>query len=140
MYAKLILVGRLGRGAELRSVGNGQVIRFSIAHSIRTSTGDERTLWVDCSYWRGAGESVEVQKYLKKGAVVLVEGTPAVRQFTRQDNTPGAALECRVTSLRILVYVPAEEALGAATEDSSRAFPAEEIQPPVLPPEGDLPF
>ncbi|GIV25458.1 MAG: hypothetical protein KatS3mg026_1150 [Bacteroidia bacterium] len=138
MYAKLILVGRLGRDAELRSVANGQVIRFSVPHSIRTSTGEERTLWVDCSYWRGTGESVEVQKYLKKGAIVLVEGLPSVRLFTRQDNTPGAALECRVVNLRILVYAPTE---AVATPEEVSPPPVEEpLEPPPLPDSGDLPF
>ncbi|RMF52494.1 MAG: single-stranded DNA-binding protein [Bacteroidetes bacterium] len=140
MYAKLILVGRLGRDAELRTVGNAQVIRFSIPHSIRTSAGEERTLWVDCSYWRNAGESVEVQKYLKKGALVLVEGLPSLRLFTRQDNTPGAALECRVNTLRILVYATAEAEPSLASAEPSSLPSEEPIEPPALPEPGDLPF
>lgn len=139
MYLRLIVAGRLARDAELRSVSNGQVIRFSIPHTIQTSAGEEKTTWVECTYWRNLGDSVEVVKYLKKGAIVLVEGLPNVRFYVRQDNTPGVSLECRVTNLRILVYAPAEAA--------SEPMPAAELPtdiseptPPDLSEESDLPF
>jgi single-strand DNA-binding protein len=145
MYAKLTVAGRLGRDAELRSVGNGQVIRFSIPHSTRTSTGEERTLWIECSYWRNAGESTEVLRFLKKGAVVLVEGAPSVRLYTRQDNTPGVTFECRVTTLRVLVYsseggVSAETEKSPSSGEAESGEPDEEPYPPTLSDVGDLPF
>lgn len=143
MYVKLILAGRLGRDAELRSVSNGQIIRFSIPHTQRVGGGEERTLWIECSYWRNPGDSVEVLKLLKKGATVLVEGTPSVRLYTRQDNSPGVSFECRVANLRILTYPPTEsESASGGTEESS--LPADPMEEPIAPEisEGgeDLPF
>lgn len=140
MYLRLIAAGRLGRDAELRSLSNGQVIRFSIPHTQRLPSGEEKTQWIECSYWRNPGESTEVLKLLRKGTTVLVEGIPGVRLYTRQDNTPGISFECRVTNLRVLAYPPGETAAGAASETQMDvAQPAEPV-PPELPPDSDLPF
>ncbi len=140
MYAKLILAGRLGRDAELRSVTNGQIIRFSVPHTQRVSGGEERTLWVECTYWRNPGDSTEVLKFLKKGATVLVEGTPSVRLYTRQDNTPGVSFECRVNNIRVLTYASTDSSSEEPTEAKSLPASEEEPIPPDLSNEGDLPF
>ncbi|MCX8111876.1 MAG: single-stranded DNA-binding protein [Bacteroidia bacterium] len=137
MYLRLIAAGRLARDAELRSLSSGQVIRFSIPHSLTLSSGEEKTQWIECSYWRNPGDSIEVLKHLRKGAVVLVEGVPSARFYTRQDNTPGVSLECRVTNLRILVYAPSEALQPPGA--SMQADPVEPV-PPELPDESDLPF
>lgn len=140
MYAKLILAGRLGRDAELRSVNNGQIVRFSIPHTQRVAGGGERTLWIECSYWRNAGESTEVLKFLKKGATVLVEGTPSVRLYTRQDNTPGVSFECRVSNVRILTYAASGPSDSESVEPSASGISIEEPMPPDLSDGEDMPF
>ncbi len=140
MYLKLILAGRLGRDAELRSSANGQSIRFSIPHTQRVAGGEERTLWIECSYWRNPGDSIEVLKLLKKGTVVLVEGSPSVRLYTRQDNTPGVSFECRVNNLRILAYPPTSSSGEEPVESQAISASEEEPIPPDLSGEGDLPF
>jgi len=142
MYARLIVAGRLSRDAELRQLGTGQVIRFSVPHRQRLANGEERTLWVECSYWRNAGESTEVLKLLKKGAVVVVEGTPSVRLYVRQDNSPGVSFECRVTQLRVLALAAAEAESPAAPEpvEIASSEPEPPIPPDLPPPGEDLPF
>ncbi|MCX7979595.1 MAG: single-stranded DNA-binding protein [Bacteroidia bacterium] len=142
MYARLIVAGRLARDAELRQLHNGQVIRFSVPHRQRLASGEERTLWIECSYWRNTGESTEVLKLLKKGAAVVVEGTPSVRLYTRQDNTPGVSFECRVTNLRVLALATAEAESPVPPESAEVGTPEPEPPiPPDLPPAGeDLPF
>ncbi|MCS6896095.1 MAG: single-stranded DNA-binding protein [Bacteroidia bacterium] len=139
MYLKLIAVGRLGRDAELRSVSNGQVIRFSIPSTQRLPSGEEKTQWIECSYWRNPGESTEVLKLLKKGAIVLVEGTPGVRLYTRQDNTPGISFECRVQNLRIVSYASQDAQTPTAT-DSSAPDISEPTPPDLSLDDNDLPF
>ncbi len=138
MYHKLILAGRLGRDAELRPVGESQVIRFSVPLS-RGRGDKEETLWVECSYFRGPGESTEVLKLLKKGTIVLVEGTPWVRQYVRSDNTPGVAFECRVANLRVLSLPPRP---GEVAAESAPSIPAEEPDLPSVSIDeaDDLPF
>jgi single-strand DNA-binding protein len=143
MYQKLILAGRLGRDAELRPLsGDNQVIRFSIPITRRGRDDKEETLWVECSYFRGGNDSTEVLKYLRKGAIVLVEGTPWIRQYVRNDNTPGVAFECRVNSIKIIAYAPRAEESSAAAEPSSAAIPDDpaSIPPDTGEPADDLPF
>lgn len=140
MYAKLIAAGRLARDAELRSVNNGHIIRFSVPYSQRLPGGEERTLWIECSYWRNPGDSTEVVKVLKKGATVLVEGTPSVRLYTRQDNSPGVSFECRVNNVRVLAYAAADSGSSEPQEFSASSDSIEEPIPPDLSGGEDLPF
>ncbi len=143
MYQKFIIAGRLGRDAELRSLsGDNQVIRFSIPITRRGRDNKEETLWVECNYFRGASDSTEVVKYLRKGAIVLVEGTPWVRQYVRNDNTQGVAFECRVSNIKIIAYAPRLEEPSATAEPSSAAAPDEPISilPDTSDPPDDLPF
>jgi single-strand DNA-binding protein len=143
MYQKLIIAGRLGRDAELRSLsGDNQVIRFSIPITRRGRDDKEETLWVECNYFRGANDSTEVLKYLRKGAIVLVEGTPWIRQYVKNDNTPGVAFECRVNNIKIIAYAPRAEESPAAAEPSSAAMPDDpvSIPPDTGEPADDLPF
>ncbi len=124
MYQKLIIAGRLGRDAELRTLsGDNQVIRFSIPITRRGRDDKEETLWVECNYFRGANDSTEILKYLCKGAIVLMEGTPWLRQYIRNDNTPGVAFECRVNNIKIIAYAPRTDGLPAASGLSSDAMP-----------------
>ncbi len=131
MYQKLIIAGRLGRDAELRSVGEGQVIRFSVPISRRGRDNKEETLWVECSYYRGPGDSTEVTKLLRKGTVVLVEGTPWVRQYIRNDNTPGVSFECRVSNLKIMALPPRPGETPTPSETNVAVVPDEPISIPA---------
>ncbi len=142
MYHKLIIAGRLGRDAEVRAVGENQVIRFSVPISRRGRDNKEETLWVECSYFRGPNESTEVSKLLRKGAIVLVEGTPWVRQYIRSDNTPGVSFECRVSNLRVIALAPRPEEAPTPAETNIAVVPEEPIAiPPETPETGDdLPF
>ncbi|MCS6789826.1 MAG: single-stranded DNA-binding protein [Bacteroidia bacterium] len=143
MYLRLIAAGRLSRDAELRQMSSGKIIRFSIPHTQRLS-GEEKTQWIECSYWRNPEDSTEVMKLLKKGALVVVEGTPSVRTYIRQDNTAGVAFECRVSQLRVLSSpssTPSGETSSAESEESPPAeTEPEPVTPPSLEEEGDLPF
>ncbi len=143
MYQKFIIAGRLGRDAELRSLStDNQVIRFSLPITRRGRDNKEETLWVECNYFRGASDSTEVLKYLRKGAIVLVEGTPWIRQYVRSDNTPGVAFECRVNNIRIISYAPRSEEPAATAEPNSAVVPDEPISipPDTGEPADDLPF
>lgn len=100
---KLQVIGNLGKDCMVNLVNGKNVINFNIAHTerFRDSSGQpkEKTTWVECAYWT---DRTGVSPYLKKGTQVYVEGIPEVRQFTRNDGTPGSSLSLRVTSLQLL--------------------------------------
>lgn len=100
---KLQIIGRLGKDCVVNTVSGKNVINFSVAHSekYKDSQGvlQERTTWVDCSYWT---DRTAIAQYLTKGTQVFVEGSPEVRTYNRQDNTQGVSLTLRVREVQLL--------------------------------------
>ena len=88
---KVILVGNLGKDPEVRSFPNGgRVANFSIATSESwkdKATGEkkERTEWHRISVTNDALVGI-VEKYLKKGAKVYIEGQLETRKYTDKEN------------------------------------------------------
>ena len=86
---KVILVGNLGRDPEIRSFQNGgRVANLSVATSESwrdKATGErkERTEWHRVAIFNDRLVEV-VEKYLKKGAKVYLEGQLETRKWTDQ--------------------------------------------------------
>ncbi len=75
-YAKVILVGKVGKDAEMRYTPSGQAVTsFSVAVN-ETYTKDDKqqkkTTWFRVSCWGKLAENCN--QYVKKGMEVLVEG------------------------------------------------------------------
>src|SRR5690606_21403504 len=100
---KLQVIGHLGKDCITNVVNGKNVINFSVAHSekFRDASGNtqERTIWVECSYWT---ERTAIAPYLRKGTQVYVEGTPDVRTYPKKDGTTGAILALRVNNVQLL--------------------------------------
>lgn len=100
---KMQVIGNLGKDCVVNTVNGKNVINFAVAHTekYRDSQGNnqEKTTWVDCAYWT---DRTAVAPYLQKGTQVFVEGTPEVRNFTRNDGTAGASLSLRVREVQLL--------------------------------------
>lgn len=85
---KVILVGNLGKDPEIRSFPNGgRVANFSIATSESwkdKATGEkkERTEWHRVSVLNDALVGI-VERYLKKGAKVYIEGQLETRKYEK---------------------------------------------------------
>src|SRR5262245_62119130 len=85
---KAILVGNLGRDAEMRfTAGGGAVANFSIATTDRWTDKDgqkqERTEWHRIVLF---GKTAEVlQEYLTKGKQIYVEGRLQTREWTNKE-------------------------------------------------------
>ena len=90
MVNKVILVGRLGKDPELRTLENGTpVTKFSVATSevYRNKTSGEwveNTDWHDIICWRNLAERAE--KQLNKGSLVYIEGKLKHRKYQDKDN------------------------------------------------------
>src|SRR3954468_7258506 len=86
---KVILIGNLGRDPEIRSFQNGgRVANFSIATSENwkdRTTGErkERTEWHRVAVFNDALVGV-VERFLKKGSKVYIEGQLETRKFNDQ--------------------------------------------------------
>ena len=96
---KLIVSGRVGNDAELKTVGDTTVCTFSVAHSEKVygPTPSEKTIWVSCNIWGERGP--KLQPHITKGTFVVVEGSGTVNSYMQKNGEPAAILNCRVATL-----------------------------------------
>ena len=96
---KLIVSGRVGNDAELKTVGDTTVCTFSVAHTekIYGPTPSEKTIWVSCNIWGERGP--KLQPHITKGTFVVVEGSGTVNSYLQKNGDPAAILNCKVVSL-----------------------------------------
>ena len=103
---KVILIGNLGKDPEVRHLENGAIVaNFPIATSetyTDRNTGQriENTDWHDIVVWRGLAEVVE--KYVKKGAKVYVEGKLKKRSWQDKEGNTRYTTEVVADELTIL--------------------------------------
>ena len=86
---KVILVGNLGKDPEVRTLDNGaKVASFSLATSetYKDKQGNKQTEteWHNIVAWRGLAEVVE--KYMRKGMTVYLEGKIRTRSYEKDGN------------------------------------------------------
>jgi single-strand DNA-binding protein len=95
---KLVVSGRVGADAQLKTVGDTTVCSFSIAHTEKVygENPSEKTIWIGCNIW--GEKSIKLAAYILKGTYVVVEGSGSVNAFMK-DSQPQAMLNCRVSTL-----------------------------------------
>lgn len=73
---KQIILGRVGKVDDLKSLTNSKVIKFTVAvsESYKNKNGEkvEQTEWFDCEAWNRLAEIIE--SYVEKGREIYVEG------------------------------------------------------------------
>jgi single-strand DNA-binding protein len=107
---KAILIGNVGSDPEIRTVGTGgKVAQFSLATSRtwndQSGAKQEKTEWHRCVVWnnsRGSGLADVVERYVKKGEKIYVEGEIEYRQWTDKENQTRYTTEIRVRELMLL--------------------------------------
>lgn len=103
---KVILIGNLGKDPEVRHLENGAVVaNFPLATSEsytdkKTGQKVENTDWHDVVVWRGLAEVVE--KYVKKGYKIYVEGKLKKRSWQDSDGNTRYTTEVVADELTIL--------------------------------------
>ena len=85
MINEVRLDGRIGKDAEVRTVGSGEtVLSFSIANTERKKQGDQwvdgETAWYDVTYWLKPGEN---DGDFKKGAYLCLKGRLKVDKWEK---------------------------------------------------------
>jgi len=87
---KVILVGNLGKDPEIRTFGNGgKVANFSVATSEswrdkQSGERKEKTEWTNVAIFNDGLVGI-VEKYVKKGSKVYVEGKLQTRKWQDRD-------------------------------------------------------
>lgn len=122
------LSGRLGKDAETRTTQNGKtVVAFTLATD-EMKNGEKSTLWTDVSWWND--KAANLVPYLKKGAVVVVEGRPKASHYTNKNNETVDKCEMIANRVEMMSFVKDEQ------QQNQPAPTAQAAAQPV----GDLPF
>ena len=105
MINKVILVGNLGRDAELKYTPSGKsVASFTLAttEKWRDPGGDmkESTEWHRCVLWGKPAESL--QQYLVKGKQVYIEGRLQTDEYTDKDGVKRKSTKVRCEKVVLL--------------------------------------
>lgn len=150
---KVTLIGNLGADPEIRTTSNGgKVAQFSIATSRQWSSASgekqEKTEWHKCVAWnagaRGTGLADVVEKYVKKGDKLYVEGRIEYRQYEDKDKQTRYVTEINVREILLLgggrggegfeSSRPAKAAAGKGGDSGFNDFPE------AMEGDDDLPF
>ena len=128
---KVLLIGNLGRDAEVKTFDNGgRVVNFTVASTEKGyTTKDNRqipdkTEWVDCVIKREG--MMKVADYLKKGVKVYVEGKLESREYEK-DGAKRKVIEVIASEVQLLT--PKGEGSGQPVQAT-----------PAPKPEDDLPW
>lgn len=102
---KVILVGNLGRDAEVSyTPGGAAVSKFSIATTEtwndKSGQRQERTEWHNVDLWGKSAESLN--EYLKKGKQIYVEGRLQTDEWTDKDGHKRKATKVRCDRVVLL--------------------------------------
>ena len=110
---KCILIGNLGKDAEIRATGGGTTIA-----NLRLATTDRRKgtdgEWQDHTEWHSViafGKTAEImEKWGKKGKMLYVEGRLQTREYTDKEGNKRWSTEVVANEIRLL---------GGAREDGA---------------------
>jgi single-strand DNA-binding protein len=132
-FNMVVLIGYLGRDAELRFTPGGQpVSTFSLATTDvwndKSGHRQERTEWHRIVLWGKAAESL--QDYLTKGKLVSVAGKLQTRQWDDKDGNKRSTTEIRADRVVLLGSAPrgsngsdrhvSDEHVAAGTEPTTQ--------------------
>ena len=140
---KVILVGNLGKDAELRSTPSGaSVSTFSMATTEvwndKQGQKQEKTEWHRIVLWGKQAESL--QEYLVKGKQIYVEGRLQTRQWDDKDGNKRYTTEIKADRITLLGG-GGGGAGGGRTMDRGGAQPSGPDEPPMDPiTDDDIPF
>lgn len=142
---KMLLIGHLGKDAEVNNVNGKSVINFNVAHSEnytdRNGAKTTKTTWVQCAYWT---DKTGIVPYLKKGGQVFVEGQPEVNTWQDNQGKTQATQKLRVSSIQLLGAKKEGEAGVSSPASTATTYGGGNAQPSVTDTNGlpidDLPF
>lgn len=135
MVNKVILVGNVGLDPEVRTTESGvKVARVRLATTERiydrqTNESKELTEWHTITLWRGLADVVD--RYVKKGSQLYIEGRLRTREWTDKDNIKRYTTEILADEMKLLGR-KSDSQQGGAPAPSGYSAPAQQpVQQPT---------
>lgn len=152
MVNKVILVGNVGLDPEVRTTESGvKVARVRLATTERiydrqTNESKELTEWHTITLWRGLADVVD--RYVKKGSQLYIEGRLRTREWTDKDNIKRYTTEILADEMKLLGRksdgqqggVPASSGYSAPVQQPVQQAAQPASIPQVNDDPDDLPF
>jgi single-strand DNA-binding protein len=161
MVNKVILIGNVGQDPEVRYTGDANngakvaTVRLATTERYRDRNGNpqEHTEWHNVVVWRNQADVVE--KYVKKGTQLYVEGRIRTRSWDDQNGNKRYTTDIVADTLQLLGRRPENNAQQGGYQQPAPQqsyqqpayAPQQPVQQPVAPqniadngPEDDLPF
>lgn len=143
---KAILIGRLGKDPEVKTMTNGEAVaNVSLATSEtwkdKSGSKQERTEWHNLVFYRRHAEVVG--QYLSKGSQIYVEGRIQTRKWKDKEGQDRYTTEIIVNEMQMLGskapdgYSPTPHQANTAVDDRK---PVSNIQPAYKFDDEDFPF
>jgi single-strand DNA-binding protein len=134
MFHTILIVGNVGKDAEMRYTPSGQAVTsFGVATNRKYSTSNgeqvDETIWFRVTTW---GKQAEIcNQYVKKGSKVLIEGRLTPDKATggpriwEKNGEPAASFEVTAGTVRFL-----SSRGEGSTEQQTHELPAEDMEIP----------
>jgi single-strand DNA-binding protein len=138
---KVILVGNLGRDAELRyTPGGAAVAKFSLATTEKwtdkSGSLQERTEWHNIDLWGKQAETLN--EYLRKGKQVYIEGRLQTDEYTDKEGIKRKTTRVRCDRVVLLGGGGGGSRSGSERSDAGGAAVSSEVAEPLT--DDDIPF
>lgn len=134
MINKVILVGNVGLDPEVRSMESGvKVARVRLATTERmfnrqTNETTEHTEWHTVTLWRGLAETVD--RYVRKGSQIYIEGRLRTREWTDRDNNKRYSTEIIADEMKLLGRRSDSTSAGQPLSGTAQQSPYSQLQQP----------
>lgn len=148
MFNKVILIGRTTKEVELRRTSSGTAVStFTLAVDNRfvLKDGKPSTDFISCVAWANTAETME--KYVRKGALIAVEGRIQTRNYDNKDGNRVYITEVVVENMRMLESRGGDRSSYNSLDSYEPSSSTRDIIPEVESPEieynisdDDLPF
>jgi single-strand DNA-binding protein len=102
------LIGNIGKDAVLKTMERGVIaINFPVAHNKnwkdkRSGEMKTKTTWVNCTIWKREGANLRILDFLKRGALVELEGTPFAKAYAQEDGSIRTEIRLNISKTNIL--------------------------------------
>ena len=139
---RVILLGRVGKDAEVRTVGDNKVASFTLAttekYKDRNGQLQENTEWHNIVIWGKLAEVAE--RYVQKGTQLFIEGKIKTEKYSGNDGVEKYATKVYASSMQLLGNKQDGQYAPASAPAPQQRVQSTPIPPAGEPDDGDLPF
>lgn len=139
---KILLIGRCGKDAEVRTVGDNKVASFTLAttekYKDRNGQLQENTEWHNIVIWGKLAEVAE--RYVQKGTQLFIEGKIKTEKYSGNDGVEKYTTKVYASSMQLLGNKQDGQSSPAPVPQQRPQYATTPIVDDLPPDDSGLPF